>query len=145
VQTWCIAETFCPRSEDLDLLPAVSLGKTVKETNCQSFWRSSAKEMVAIGKWYPTVNPRATKPSLLIVCSGSMRSIRQVFAAVWRRGSQIGQQQIRCRANCHGAHAEWLSVFPRLAGHRAPYLLPQMLVIQKVMRPAPVMRARSDP
>jgi cytochrome c553 len=32
----------------------------------------------------------------------------------------------------------------RLAGFGAPYLLQQMLVIQKVMRPAPAMRARSD-
>jgi cytochrome c553 len=69
-----------------------------------------------------------------------------VFAAVWRRGSQIGQQQIRCRANCHGEHAEWLSVFPRLAGHGASYLLKQMLVIQTLrsshekgmLRPAPL-------
>jgi cytochrome c553 len=73
-----------------------------------------------------------------------MRSIRPMFAAVWRRGSQIGQQQIRCRTDCHGAHAEWLSVFPRLAGYRAPYLLQRMLVIQKVMRPVPAMRGRSD-
>ena len=59
----------------------------------------------------------ARKPPIATDARGSMRSIRPVFVAVWRRGSQIGQQQIRCRANCHGAHAEWLSVFPRLAGH----------------------------
>jgi cytochrome c553 len=42
-------------------------------------------------------------------------------------------------ANCHGPHAEGLSVFPRLAGQHAPYLLKQMLVIQNVLRTAPVM------
>ncbi len=42
-------------------------------------------------------------------------------------------------ANCHGARAEGLSVFPRLAGQHAPYLLKQMLVIRNVLRTAPVM------
>ena len=40
---------------------------------------------------------------------------------------------------CHGAKAEGLAVFPRLAGQHAPYLLKQLLVIQNVLRTAPVM------
>jgi cytochrome c553 len=42
-------------------------------------------------------------------------------------------------ASCHGANAEGLAVFPRLAGQHAPYLLKQLLVIQNVLRTAPVM------
>lgn len=42
-------------------------------------------------------------------------------------------------ATCHGAHAEGQAVFPRLAGQHAPYLLKQLLVIQSVLRTAPVM------
>jgi cytochrome c553 len=42
-------------------------------------------------------------------------------------------------ATCHGAKAEGLGVFPRLAGQHAPYLLKQLLVIQSVLRTAPVM------
>ncbi len=42
-------------------------------------------------------------------------------------------------ASCHGAHAEGQAVFPRLAGQHAPYLLKQLLVIQSVLRTAPVM------
>lgn len=42
-------------------------------------------------------------------------------------------------ASCHGAKAEGNAVFPRLAGQHAPYLLKQLLVIQSVLRTAPVM------
>jgi len=42
-------------------------------------------------------------------------------------------------ASCHGANAEGQAVFPRLAGQHAPYLFKQLLVIQNVLRTAPVM------
>jgi cytochrome c553 len=42
-------------------------------------------------------------------------------------------------ASCHGAHAQGLAAFTRLAGQHAPYLLKQLLVIQNVLRTAPVM------
>jgi cytochrome c553 len=42
-------------------------------------------------------------------------------------------------ASCHGQHAEGMAVFPRLAGQHAPYLYKQLLVIQSVLRTAPVM------
>ena len=42
-------------------------------------------------------------------------------------------------ASCHGATAAGLTVFPRLAGQHAPYLYKQLLVIQSVLRVAPVM------
>jgi cytochrome c553 len=42
-------------------------------------------------------------------------------------------------ASCHGANAEGQAVFPRLAGQHAPYLFKQLLVIQSVLRTAPVM------
>jgi len=43
-----------------------------------------------------------------------------------------------CNA-CHGANAEGKTIFPRLAGQHAPYLLKQILLIQNASRVAPVM------
>jgi len=51
----------------------------------------------------------------------------------------VPARQIPPCASCHGAHAEGLAMFPRLAGQHAPYLLKQLLVIQSVLRTAPVM------
>jgi cytochrome c553 len=51
----------------------------------------------------------------------------------------VPARQIPPCASCHGAHAEGLAMFPRLAGQHAPYLLRQLLVIQSVLRTAPVM------
>jgi cytochrome c553 len=42
-------------------------------------------------------------------------------------------------ASCHGPKAAGHGMFPRLAGQHAPYLLKQLLVIQNVLRTAPVM------
>ncbi|HTV94873.1 MAG TPA: c-type cytochrome [Steroidobacteraceae bacterium] len=51
----------------------------------------------------------------------------------------VPAQQIPPCASCHGAHAAGMATFPRLAGQHAPYLLKQLLVIQSVLRTAPVM------
>jgi cytochrome c553 len=51
----------------------------------------------------------------------------------------VPAHQIPPCASCHGAHAEGMATFPRLAGQHAPYLLKQLLVIQSVLRTAPVM------
>ena len=51
----------------------------------------------------------------------------------------VPARQIPPCASCHGSHAEGQVVFPRLAGQHAPYLLKQLLVIQNVLRIAPVM------
>jgi cytochrome c553 len=51
----------------------------------------------------------------------------------------VPARQIAPCASCHGAHAEGMATFPRLAGQHAPYLLKQLLVIQSVLRTAPVM------
>jgi cytochrome c553 len=51
----------------------------------------------------------------------------------------VAARQIPPCATCHGAHAEGMATFPRLAGQHAPYLLKQLLVIQSVLRVAPVM------
>jgi cytochrome c553 len=51
----------------------------------------------------------------------------------------VPARQIPPCATCHGAHAAGLAAFPRLAGQHAPYLLKQLLVIQSVLRTAPVM------
>ena len=65
-------------------------------------------------------------------------------ATLVARGKQIFEvgvpaKQIPACATCHGAHAEGMASFPRLAGQHAPYLLKQLLVIQSVLRTAPVM------
>lgn len=51
----------------------------------------------------------------------------------------IPVRQVPPCATCHGAKGEGLGPFPRLAGQHAPYLLKQLLVIQSVLRTAPVM------
>jgi cytochrome c553 len=48
-------------------------------------------------------------------------------------------RQIPACATCHGAQAQGNGPFPRLAGQHAAYLLRQLLVIQSVLRTAPVM------
>ena len=69
---------------------------------------------------------------------------RRGNAALVAQGKQIfsegvpGRQIPPC-ATCHGAKAEGNGPFPRLAGQHAPYLLKQLLVIQSVLRTAPVM------
>jgi cytochrome c553 len=51
----------------------------------------------------------------------------------------VPARQIPACASCNGVHAQGNGPFPRLAGQHAPYLLKQLLVIQNVMRTAPVM------
>ena len=65
-------------------------------------------------------------------------------SAMMVRGKQVFEEGVPARqippcASCHGAHAEGMTVFPRLAGQHAPYLLKQILVIQNALRSAPVM------
>jgi cytochrome c553 len=58
---------------------------------------------------------------------------KQIFV-----GGVPGRQIPAC-ASCHGAQAQGNGPFPRLAGQHATYLLKQLLVIQSVLRTAPVM------
>jgi cytochrome c553 len=51
----------------------------------------------------------------------------------------IPSAQIPACETCHGKGALGNGAFPRLAGQHAPYLFKQMLVIQNVLRQAPVM------
>ncbi|HUN26028.1 MAG TPA: c-type cytochrome [Steroidobacteraceae bacterium] len=51
----------------------------------------------------------------------------------------IPEKGIPACATCHGDHAQGNGPFPRLADQHAEYLLKQMLVIQSVLRLAPVM------
>jgi cytochrome c553 len=65
-------------------------------------------------------------------------------ASLIAQGKHIFEEGVPARqippcATCHGAHAEGNGPFPRLAGQHAPYLLKQLLVIQNVLRTAPVM------
>ncbi len=65
-------------------------------------------------------------------------------AALMEQGKHLFEEGVPARqippcAGCHGAHAEGMATFPRLAGQHAPYLLKQLLVIQSALRTAPVM------
>ena len=74
----------------------------------------------------PAPSPKAGDPAL--VAKGKR---------VYEEG--VPARQIPPCASCHGAHGEGQAIFPRLAGQHAPYLLKQLLVIQSVLRTAPVM------
>ncbi len=60
------------------------------------------------------------------------------------QGRQIYQRGVPalgvppCSA-CHGDQAQGMGAMPRLAGQHAPYIVKQILVIQRVLREAPVM------
>ena len=65
-------------------------------------------------------------------------------AGLLQRGKLIFEGGVPARqtppcASCHGAQAQGMATFPRLAGQHAPYLLKQLLVIQNALRNAPVM------
>jgi cytochrome c553 len=65
-------------------------------------------------------------------------------AALVAQGKHIYEEGVPARqippcASCHGPRAQGMATFPRLAGQHAPYLLKQLLVIQSVLRVAPVM------
>lgn len=65
-------------------------------------------------------------------------------SALIGRGKEVFEQgvpaaQIPACATCHGAHAQGMAAFPRLAGQHAPYLFKQLIVIQSALRNAPVM------
>jgi len=57
--------------------------------------------------------------------------------AIFEQG--VPKEGIPACATCHGDHAQGNGAFPRLASQHAGYLLKQMLVIQSVLRLAPVM------
>src|SRR5271156_57880 len=65
-------------------------------------------------------------------------------AALIAQGKKLYEEGVPARqippcATCHGPRAQGMATFPRLAGQHAPYLLKQLLVIQSVLRVAPVM------
>jgi len=65
-------------------------------------------------------------------------------AALIAQGKKLYEEGVPARqippcATCHGPRAQGMATFPRLAGQHAPYLLKQLLVIQSVLRMAPVM------
>jgi len=60
------------------------------------------------------------------------------------KGKQLFEQGVPDRsilacASCHGANAEGLADFPRLAGQHAKYIVKQIEYIQSLVRKAPVM------
>ncbi len=64
-------------------------------------------------------------------------------AALIARGKHLFEQgeegKVVACASCHGAHAEGATIFPRLAGQHAAYIVRQLKVIQGNLRNSPVM------
>jgi cytochrome c553 len=64
-------------------------------------------------------------------------------AALIARGKRLFEQgeqgKVVACASCHGAHAEGATIFPRLAGQHAAYIVRQLKVIQGNLRNSPVM------
>ena len=65
-------------------------------------------------------------------------------AALIASGKKLFEQGVPDRsiaacATCHGANAQGNSIFPRLAGQHAEYILRQLTVIQSHLRESPVM------
>ena len=64
--------------------------------------------------------------------------------ALWLAGKQLyekgsSDRRVPACAGCHGVNAEGLSVFPRLAGQHAQYLVTQLQKLRASMRDSPVM------
>lgn len=57
--------------------------------------------------------------------------------ALFKNG--IPSKKIPACASCHGENAEGASIFPRLAGQHAEYLVRQLTVIQGNLRNSPIM------
>jgi len=71
--------------------------------------------------------------------SGHMSDPKRVARGKGIFHEGIPSQGIPACATCHGPQAQGNGPFPRLAGQHADYLLKQLLVIQNVLRLAPVM------
>ncbi len=61
------------------------------------------------------------------------RALIEQGAKIYSAG--IPEKQVRACAGCHGAKAEGASVFPRLAGQKATYLVAQLNVFGTRLRP----------
>jgi cytochrome c553 len=86
-----------------------------------------------------TISALAAHYAAQAPASGHMGDPRVVARgkAVFQLG--VPAKGIPACATCHGEHAQGNGPFPRLAGQHADYLLKQLLVIQNVLRMAPVM------
>jgi cytochrome c553 len=85
--------------------------------------------IAALADYFSQQRPAAgTKASSAAIAAG-----REIF----EKG--IPSLQIPACETCHGKGAVGNGAMPRLAGQHAPYLFKQMLVIQSVLRSAPVM------
>lgn len=109
-------------------------GQTRADPDAQAYMWGMASQLTdesiaALAAHYAAQKPapgRAGDPNL-------MAQGRTIF----ERG--VPEKGIPACATCHGDHAQGNGPFPRLAGQHAEYLLKQMLVIQSVLRLAPVM------
>jgi cytochrome c553 len=85
--------------------------------------------IVALADYYAQQKPAGgTQTNTAAIAAG-----REIF----EKG--IPSLQIPACETCHGKGAVGMGAFPRLAGQHGPYLFKQMLVIQNVLRSAPVM------
>jgi cytochrome c553 len=85
--------------------------------------------IAALADYFAQQRPAAGTPAN----SAAVAAGKQIF----EKG--IPALQIAACETCHGKGGVGMGAFPRLAGQHAPYLFKQMLVIQNVLRTAPVM------
>ncbi len=104
--------------------------QTRAETDVQAYmWGISAllddKLIKGISEYFAAQPPAAGLPGQTsLVAEG-----RKIFA------EGIPDKHVRACAGCHGANAEGASVFPRLAGQKAKYVLAQLRVFSTRLRP----------
>jgi cytochrome c553 len=104
--------------------------QTRAETDVQAYmWGISAllddDTITGLSEYFAAQSPapgRSGKPKLV-------EEGRKIFVA------GIPAKGIRACAGCHGANAEGASVFPRLAGQKAQYVLAQLRVFATRLRP----------
>ena len=89
----------------------------------------SDSTIAALAEYYAQQKPaEGSQASPAAIAAG-----RQIFE------QGVPSQQIPACETCHGKGAVGVGAIPRLAGQHGPYLFKQMLVIQNVLRQAPVM------
>jgi cytochrome c553 len=94
-----------------------------------SAWLTNDQIITGIASYFSSQAPAPGKPG---------------DPALWVAGKQLyekgsSDRRVPACAGCHGVNAEGLSVFPRLAGQHAQYLVKQMQMLRVSMRDSPIM------
>ena len=94
-----------------------------------SAWLMNDQIITGIASYFSSQAPAPGKPGdPAVVATG-----KQIYEKV------SPERGIPTCADCHGVDAEGLSVFPRLAGQHAQYLVKQMQMLRARLRDSPIM------